>query len=73
MDQYQGQEKMRYSMSRVCETTCRFSPHLTFARRYYEWQTKGKHKKPFFTKRNDGRLLLMAGLYDSVVLEGTRT
>ncbi|PPR07220.1 hypothetical protein CVT24_010163, partial [Panaeolus cyanescens] len=40
---------------------------------YYEWQTKGKHKQPFFTKRSDGQLLLMAGLYDSVVLEGATT
>ncbi|KAF9526058.1 hypothetical protein CPB83DRAFT_858598 [Crepidotus variabilis] len=37
---------------------------------YYEWLTKGKDKLPHFTKRKDGRLLLMAGLYDSVVLEG---
>ncbi|KAH9477014.1 Abasic site processing protein [Psilocybe cubensis] len=38
--------------------------------RYYEWLTKGKDKLPHFTKRKDGKLLLMAGLYDSVVLEG---
>ncbi|KAJ3512167.1 hypothetical protein NLJ89_g3677 [Agrocybe chaxingu] len=37
---------------------------------YYEWLTKGKDKLPHFTRRKDGRLLLMAGLYDSVVLEG---
>ncbi|KAF8901047.1 hypothetical protein CPB84DRAFT_1778339 [Gymnopilus junonius] len=37
---------------------------------YYEWLTKGKDKLPHFTKRKDGKLLLMAGLYDSVVLEG---
>ncbi|KDR78411.1 hypothetical protein GALMADRAFT_245579 [Galerina marginata CBS 339.88] len=37
---------------------------------YYEWLTKGKDKLPHFLKRKDGKLLLMAGLFDSVVLEG---
>ncbi|KIP09436.1 hypothetical protein PHLGIDRAFT_11961 [Phlebiopsis gigantea 11061_1 CR5-6] len=37
---------------------------------YYEWLKKGKERLPHFTKRNDGRLLLLAGLYDSVLLEG---
>ncbi|PPQ74320.1 hypothetical protein CVT26_004239 [Gymnopilus dilepis] len=37
---------------------------------YYEWLTKGKEKLPHFTKRKDGKLLLMAGLYDSAVIEG---
>ncbi|KAF8890654.1 hypothetical protein BD779DRAFT_1622349 [Infundibulicybe gibba] len=37
---------------------------------YYEWLTKGKNKIPHFTRHKDGQLMLMAGLYDSVVLEG---
>ncbi|KAJ7938225.1 hypothetical protein B0H13DRAFT_1942125 [Mycena leptocephala] len=37
---------------------------------YYEWLTKGKSKLPHFVKPKDGRLMLMAGLYDSVVLHG---
>jgi putative SOS response-associated peptidase YedK len=37
---------------------------------YYEWLTKGKEKLPHFTRREDGLLLLMAGLYDSVDLDG---
>ncbi|TFK37667.1 DUF159-domain-containing protein [Crucibulum laeve] len=37
---------------------------------YYEWLTKGKDKIPHFTKRKDGKVMLLAGLYDSVVLEG---
>ncbi|KAF8172845.1 hypothetical protein K438DRAFT_1772541 [Mycena galopus ATCC 62051] len=37
---------------------------------YYEWLTKGKSKLPHFVKPKDGRLMLMAGLYDSVVLQG---
>ncbi|KAK0189662.1 hypothetical protein F5146DRAFT_1112229 [Armillaria mellea] len=43
-------------------------------RRYYEWLTKGKAKLPHFTRHKGGkRLMLMAGLYDSVVLEGSDT
>ncbi|KAG7447344.1 DUF159-domain-containing protein [Guyanagaster necrorhizus] len=41
---------------------------------YYEWLTKGKNKLPHFTRHKGGkRLMLMAGLYDSVVLEGSDT
>ncbi|KAG6867938.1 hypothetical protein C0993_009342 [Termitomyces sp. T159_Od127] len=39
------------------------------AQGYYEWLTKGKEKLPHFTKPRDGSLMLMAALYDSVVLE----
>lgn len=38
--------------------------------RYFEWLKKGKDRLPHFTKRQDGKLLLLAGLYDSVFLEG---
>lgn len=31
--------------------------------RYYEWQTKGKEKIPYFTKHADGKVMLMAGMY----------
>ncbi|KAF8417007.1 hypothetical protein L210DRAFT_3511575 [Boletus edulis BED1] len=31
---------------------------------YYEWQTKGKDKLPHFTKHPDGKVMLMAGLYE---------
>ncbi|KAK0216080.1 hypothetical protein IW262DRAFT_193302 [Armillaria fumosa] len=41
---------------------------------YYEWLTKGKEKLPHFTRHKGGkRLMLIAGLYDSVVLEGSDT
>ncbi|KAK0476091.1 hypothetical protein IW261DRAFT_437349 [Armillaria novae-zelandiae] len=41
---------------------------------YYEWLTRGKEKLPHFTRHKGGkRLMLMAGLYDSVVLEGSDT
>jgi len=60
---------MCHSLSRVCYLTHIFrQSDLSF--RYYEWLTKGKDKLPHFIKRKDNRLLLMAGLYDSVVLEG---
>jgi putative SOS response-associated peptidase YedK len=39
--------------------------------RYYEWLSKGKDKLPHFTKHKGGRLMLMAGLYDCVTLEGS--
>lgn len=37
---------------------------------YYEWLKKGKERLPHFTKRNDGKLMLLAGMYDCVTLEG---
>lgn len=43
--------------------------HL-FSFSYYEWQKKGKERVPHFTRAKDKRLLLFAGLYDDVILEG---
>lgn len=40
------------------------------AQGYYEWLTKGKDKLPHFIKRKDNDVLLMAGLYDSAVIDG---
>lgn len=38
---------------------------------FYEWLKKsGGQKVPHFTKRKDGQLMLLAGLYDSVIYEG---
>jgi putative SOS response-associated peptidase YedK len=37
---------------------------------YYEWLKKGKDKIPHFTKRPDGKIMLLAGLWDSVQYEG---
>ncbi|KAL5520354.1 hypothetical protein ACEPAG_9578 [Sanghuangporus baumii] len=39
---------------------------------YYEWQKKGKERIPHFTRHKDGKLMLLAGLYDSVTLEGEK-
>jgi putative SOS response-associated peptidase YedK len=39
--------------------------------RYFEWLKKGKDRLPFFTKYKEaGKPMLLAGLYDCVVLEG---
>ncbi|KAI0077670.1 DUF159-domain-containing protein [Panus rudis PR-1116 ss-1] len=37
---------------------------------YYEWLKKGKERLPHFTRREDGKLMLLAGLYDCATLEG---
>ncbi|PCH43063.1 DUF159-domain-containing protein [Wolfiporia cocos MD-104 SS10] len=37
---------------------------------YYEWLVKGRERLPHFTKLESGELILLAGLYDSVLLEG---
>lgn len=31
---------------------------------FYEWLKKGKDKLPYFTKHKDGRLMVLAGLWD---------
>ncbi|EMD35095.1 hypothetical protein CERSUDRAFT_116585 [Gelatoporia subvermispora B] len=38
---------------------------------YYEWLKKGKERLPHFTRHKDGRLMLLAGLYDRAFLEGS--
>ncbi|TCD68996.1 hypothetical protein EIP91_009218 [Steccherinum ochraceum] len=37
---------------------------------YFEWLKKGKERLPHFTKQKNGKLMLLAGLYDVVTLEG---
>ncbi|KAL9710584.1 hypothetical protein Ac2012v2_006122 [Leucoagaricus gongylophorus] len=36
---------------------------------YYEWLAKDKQKFPYFTKRKDGNVMLLAGLYDGATIE----
>jgi putative SOS response-associated peptidase YedK len=44
---------------------------LNLLNSYFEWLKKGKDKLPFFTRnKNAERLLLLAGLYDSAIIEG---
>ncbi|KAF8583425.1 DUF159-domain-containing protein [Ramaria rubella] len=40
---------------------------------YFEWLKKGKDKLPYFVKRKDNKLMILAGLYDSVLFEGSTT
>ncbi|KAF7320984.1 LigB domain-containing protein [Mycena chlorophos] len=40
---------------------------------YYEWLTKGTKKTPHYIKPKDGRLMLMAGLWDVVQLRADQT
>jgi hypothetical protein len=44
--------------------------HSHICRRYYEWLKKGSQRVPHFTRHKDQRLMLFAGLYDSVTFEG---
>lgn len=37
---------------------------------FYEWLKKGKDKIPHYTKRKDGKLMCLAGLWDCVQYEG---
>lgn len=37
---------------------------------YFEWLKKGKERLPHFIRRRDKKLMILAGLYDSVILEG---
>lgn len=43
---------------------------IIVAQGFYEWLNKGKEKIPHFTKRKDGRLMCLAGLWDCVQYEG---
>ncbi|KAK6514856.1 hypothetical protein TWF506_007218 [Arthrobotrys conoides] len=42
---------------------------IVIAQGFFEWLKKGKDRVPHFTKRSDGQLLYIAGLWDSVRYE----
>ncbi|KAF3286892.1 hypothetical protein TWF970_008724 [Orbilia oligospora] len=42
---------------------------IVVAQGFFEWLKKGKDRVPHFTKRSDGQLLYIAGLWDSVRYE----
>lgn len=47
---------------------------IVLAQGFYEWLNKGpKEKVPHYTKRKDGQLLCLAGLWDCVQYEGEET
>jgi putative SOS response-associated peptidase YedK len=43
---------------------------IIVAQGFYEWLKKGSQKMPHFTKRKDGQLMCLAGLWDMVQFEG---
>jgi putative SOS response-associated peptidase YedK len=43
---------------------------IIIAQGFFEWLKKGNQKIPHFTKRRDGQLMCLAGLWDSVQFEG---
>lgn len=43
---------------------------VVVAQGFYEWLKNGREKVPHFVKRKDGRLMLLAGLWDCVKYEG---
>lgn len=38
--------------------------------RFYEWRRRGKERTPFYTKRRDGKMMLMAAIYDVAQIQG---
>lgn len=45
---------------------------IVVAEGFYEWLHKGSERIPHFIKRKDGKLLCLAGLWDSVTYEGEK-
>jgi putative SOS response-associated peptidase YedK len=43
---------------------------IVVAQGFYEWLKKGSQKIPHFTRRKDGQLMCLAGLWDMVQFEG---
>jgi putative SOS response-associated peptidase YedK len=46
---------------------------IVVAQGFYEWLKKGNQKIPHFTRRKDGQLMCLAGLWDVVQFEGEWT
>lgn len=68
MEQIPRKESLHRRLPRVYNITFLPPRNMTDARRrYYEWQTKGKDKLPHFTKHPDGKVMLLAGLYEETV------
>ncbi|KAF9971271.1 hypothetical protein BGZ73_005819 [Actinomortierella ambigua] len=43
---------------------------IVLAQGFFEWRRRGKERVPFYTKRRDGHLMLMAGIYDVANIQG---
>ncbi|KAK3823592.1 MAG: hypothetical protein J3Q66DRAFT_145400 [Benniella sp.] len=44
---------------------------ILLAEGFYEWRRRGKDRTPFYTKRRDGQLMLMAAIYDVAQIQGS--
>ncbi|KAF9434726.1 hypothetical protein BGZ76_007541 [Entomortierella beljakovae] len=44
---------------------------ILLAEGFYEWRRRGKERVPFYTKRVDGKLMLMAAIYDVAHIQGS--
>ena len=77
MGQHQGQETVRRPGPRVrplhrlrARTIEHRLPPTLRSISYYEWQKKGTERVPHFTRHKNGKLMLLAGLYDTAAVEG---
>ncbi|KAG0201321.1 hypothetical protein BGX28_005815 [Mortierella sp. GBA30] len=43
---------------------------IVLAEGFYEWRRRGKERVPFYTRRRDGGLMLMAAIYDVATIQG---
>ncbi|KAF9944106.1 hypothetical protein BGZ70_005034, partial [Mortierella alpina] len=43
---------------------------ILLAEGFYEWRRRGKERVPFYTRRRDGGLMLMAAIYDVATIQG---
>ncbi|KAI1317545.1 hypothetical protein EDD11_008239 [Mortierella claussenii] len=44
---------------------------ILLAEGFYEWRRRGKERVPFYTKRRDNNLMLMAAIYDVAYIQGS--
>ena len=56
----------------MCDTSSRTctDKYVVLIYGYFEWLKKGKEKLPHFFRRKEGRLMILAALYDSAILDG---
>ncbi|KAI9011239.1 hypothetical protein BC832DRAFT_333380 [Gaertneriomyces semiglobifer] len=43
---------------------------VVVAEGFFEWEKRGKDKQPYFIRRDDGKLLMLGGLYDHATIDG---
>lgn len=58
--------KENIATSKMWATPCNYKRCVVPVSGYYEWQTKGKTKIPYYITRKDRELMFLAGMYDHV-------